>query len=109
MPQSLETKAEIQEMVMVNRNILTPQSNRPVMGIVQDSLTAATKMSKRDVFIEKVCGNRGSGDFLCRYELDFSKIAAFFSLAIEESQAENKARFVLDNYMYCPPPPPRRM
>lgn len=53
-PQSLETKAEIQEMMMVNRNILTPQSNRPVMGIVQDSLTAATKMTKRDVFIEKV-------------------------------------------------------
>lgn len=53
-PQSLETKAELQEMLMVPRNILTPQSNRPVMGIVQDSLTSATKMTKRDVFIEKV-------------------------------------------------------
>ena len=53
-PQSLETKAEIQEMLMVPRNILTPQSNRPVMGIVQDSLTSVTKMTKRDVFIEKV-------------------------------------------------------
>ena len=53
-PQSLETKAEIQEMIMVPRMILTPQSNRPVMGIVQDSLTAATKMTKRDVFLEKV-------------------------------------------------------
>ncbi len=64
-PQSLETKAEIQEMVMVNRNILTPQSNRPVMGIVQDSLTAATKMSKRDVFLEKVrVYGRGSGDVI---------------------------------------------
>jgi len=52
-PQSLETKAEIQEMMMVPRMILTPQSNRPVMGIVQDSLTAATKMTKRDVFLEK--------------------------------------------------------
>ena len=39
---------------MVPRNILTPQSNRPVMGIVQDSLTSVTKMTKRDVFIEKV-------------------------------------------------------
>lgn len=54
-PQSLETKAEIQELMMVHRNILTPQSNRPVMGIVQDSLTAATKFTKRDVFLEKVC------------------------------------------------------
>lgn len=53
-PQSLETKAEIQEILMVPRNILTPQSNRPVMGIVQDSLTSVTKMTKRDVFIEKV-------------------------------------------------------
>lgn len=54
-PQSLETKAEVQELLMVPRNIMTPQSNRPVMGIVQDSLTACSKMTKRDVFIEKVC------------------------------------------------------
>ena len=54
-PQSIETRAEIQELLMVSRNILTPQSNRPVMGIVQDSLTACTKFTKRDVFIEKVC------------------------------------------------------
>ena len=53
-PQSLETKAEIRELLMVHKNILTPQSNRPVMGIVQDSLTAATKFTKRDVFMEKV-------------------------------------------------------
>ena len=53
-PQSLETKAEIQELCMVPQMILTPQSNRPVMGIVQDSLTGATKMTKRDVFLEKV-------------------------------------------------------
>ena len=60
-PQSLETKAELQELLMVHRNILTPQSNRPVMGIVQDSLTAATKMTKRDVFLCKVRG-RGRGE-----------------------------------------------
>ena len=53
-PQSLETKAEVQELLMVPRNIMTPQSNRPVMGIVQDSLTACSMMTKRDVFIEKV-------------------------------------------------------
>ena len=53
-PQSMETRAEIQELMMVHRNILTPQSNRPVMGIVQDSMTAATKFTKRDVFLEKV-------------------------------------------------------
>lgn len=53
-PQSMETRAEIQELMMVHRNILTPQSNRPVMGIVQDSMTAATKFTKRDIFLEKV-------------------------------------------------------
>ena len=60
-PQSLETKAELQELLMVHRNILTPQSNRPVMGIVQDSLTAATKMTKRDVFLCKVRGRGREG------------------------------------------------
>jgi DNA-directed RNA polymerase II subunit RPB1 len=35
MPQSLLTRAEIEEMMKVELNILTPQSNRPVMGIVQ--------------------------------------------------------------------------
>lgn len=55
LPQSLETRAEIQELAMVPRMIVTPQSNRPVMGIVQDTLTAVRKFTKRDVFLERVC------------------------------------------------------
>lgn len=43
---------------MVPRMIVTPQSNRPVMGIVQDTLTAVRKFTKRDVFLERVCGTR---------------------------------------------------
>lgn len=39
---------------MVPRMIVTPQSNRPVMGIVQDTLTAVRKFTKRDVFLERV-------------------------------------------------------
>ena len=72
LPQSMETKAEIQvfstwvflklsiwkiffkEIAMVPRNILTPQANRPVMGIVQDTLTAVRKMTKRDTFVDAV-------------------------------------------------------
>lgn len=50
-PQSLETRAEIEQLAMVPRNIITPQSNKPVMGIVQDTLTAVRKMTKRDVFL----------------------------------------------------------
>lgn len=53
-PQSMETRAEVSELMLVPRQIITPQSNRPVMGIVQDTLTAVRKMTKRDVFIDKV-------------------------------------------------------
>lgn len=58
LPQSLETRAEIQELAMVPRMIVTPQSNRPVMGIVQDTLTAVRKFTKRDVFLERVSEGR---------------------------------------------------
>ena len=53
LPQSYEARAEILELALVPRLIITPQANRPVMGIVQDTLTASNKMTKRDVFIEK--------------------------------------------------------
>ncbi|CBY21019.1 unnamed protein product [Oikopleura dioica] len=52
-PQSMETRAEILQLALVPRLVVTPQSNRPVMGIVQDTLTAVRKMTKRDAFIEK--------------------------------------------------------
>ncbi|TMW63060.1 hypothetical protein Poli38472_005678 [Pythium oligandrum] len=52
-PQSLTARAEAQEMMMVHKVIITPQSNRPVMGIVQDSLLGVQKFTKRDVFVEK--------------------------------------------------------
>lgn len=53
-PQSMETRAEIENIHITSRQIITPQANRPVMGIVQDTLTAVRKMTKRDVFLEKV-------------------------------------------------------
>jgi DNA-directed RNA polymerase II subunit RPB1 len=53
LPQSVEAKAELSELMMVPRLMITPQSNRPVMGIVQDALTAVAKMTRRDVFLEK--------------------------------------------------------
>ena len=51
-PQSMETRAEILQLALVPRLVVTPQSNRPVMGIVQDTLTAVRKLTKRDTFIE---------------------------------------------------------
>uniref|UniRef100_A0A183BYI4 DNA-directed RNA polymerase subunit n=1 Tax=Globodera pallida TaxID=36090 RepID=A0A183BYI4_GLOPA len=52
LPQSLETRAEISEIAMASRQLITPQANKPVMGIVQDTLTAVRMMTKRDVFID---------------------------------------------------------
>lgn len=55
--QSVETRAEISEIMAVPRQIITPAANKPVMGIVQDTLCAAYKFTKRDIFIEYVCSN----------------------------------------------------
>ena len=52
-PQSITAQADADELMMVPRNIVTPQNNRNVMGIVQDALLGVTRMTKRDVFIEK--------------------------------------------------------
>ncbi|KAJ7944104.1 DNA-directed RNA polymerase subunit [Quillaja saponaria] len=52
-PQSLETRAEVLELMMVPKCIVSPQSNRPVMGIVQDTLLGCRKITKRDTFITK--------------------------------------------------------
>lgn len=68
LPQSLETKAEISNLALVPRMIITPQANRPVMGIVQDTLTAVRKMTKRDVFLDRVswkCKWWGGGNGYC--------------------------------------------
>ncbi|KAF4688082.1 DNA-directed RNA polymerase II subunit RPB1 [Perkinsus olseni] len=51
--QSHETRAEIRNIMMVPRQVVSPQGNRPVMGIVQDSLLACALLTKRDTFIEK--------------------------------------------------------
>ncbi|KAF9923536.1 hypothetical protein KVV02_002857 [Mortierella alpina] len=52
-PQSVETRAEITEICMVPRQIVSPQSNKPVMGIVQDTLCGIRKFTKRDCFLTK--------------------------------------------------------
>lgn len=52
-PQSLETKAEIKEIMAVPKQIVAPQSNKPCMGIVQDALLGVNRLTSRDTFIEK--------------------------------------------------------
>ena len=51
-PQTPETRAEAREIMAVPRNIVSPQANKPVIGIVQDTLLGARIMTKRDTFIE---------------------------------------------------------
>lgn len=52
-PCTHDARAEVKELMMVPKNIVSPQANRPVMGIVQDALLACRKMTMRDVFIDK--------------------------------------------------------
>jgi len=60
-PQSAETRAEAAEVMAVPRNIVSPQANKPVIGIVQDTLLGCRLMTKRDTFIEKARGAGGGG------------------------------------------------
>lgn len=52
-PQSEETRAEVNQLCMVPLNIVSPQRNGPLMGIVQDSLCGIYKITRRDVFLTK--------------------------------------------------------
>lgn len=52
-PQNLETKAEVMKIMHVPKQIVTPQSNRPVMGLVQDVLLGIKLLTLRDTFITR--------------------------------------------------------
>ena len=51
--QSHESRADALELMSVAKNIITPQANRPVMGIVQDSLLSSFMMTQPDVTLDK--------------------------------------------------------
>ena len=52
-PQSEETRAEVNQLCMVPLNIVSPQRNGPLMGIVQDTLCGIYKICRRDAFLTK--------------------------------------------------------
>lgn len=52
-PQTEETRAEVNQLCMVPLNIVSPQRNAPLMGIVQDTLAGVYKMTRRDCFLTK--------------------------------------------------------
>ncbi|TIA87040.1 hypothetical protein E3P99_03444 [Wallemia hederae] len=51
-PQSEETRAEMSQIASVTRQIVSPQANSPVMGIVQDALCGVRKLTLRDNFLD---------------------------------------------------------
>ncbi|CAI6339744.1 unnamed protein product [Periconia digitata] len=52
-PQSDETRAEVKNLCMVPLQIVSPQGNKPLMGIVQDTLCGIHKMCHMDVFMTR--------------------------------------------------------
>ncbi|KAF8820604.1 Dna-directed Rna polymerase II RPB1 [Cardiosporidium cionae] len=51
--QSHETRAEIKHLMMVPKQIVSPQGNKPVMGIVQDALLGISKFTSRGNFLSR--------------------------------------------------------
>ncbi|CAL5866804.1 DNA-directed RNA polymerase II subunit RPB1 [Penicillium psychrofluorescens] len=52
-PQGEESRAELSELALVPKNIVSPQRNGPLMGIVQDTLCGVYKICRRDTFLSK--------------------------------------------------------
>jgi DNA-directed RNA polymerase II subunit RPB1 len=52
-PQTLQARAEAIELMAVPKQIVTPQSNRPVIGLVQDTLVGSMLFTQRDVFFTR--------------------------------------------------------
>lgn len=52
-PQSHQTRAEVMELMLVPHNIVSPQGNKPVMGIVQDTLLGCMLFTQRDTFLRR--------------------------------------------------------
>ena len=52
-PQSVPARAEANMLMRVSKLVVSPQSSKPVMSIVQDSLLAVQRMTKRDTFMDK--------------------------------------------------------
>ncbi|KRH94948.1 RNA polymerase II largest subunit, partial [Pseudoloma neurophilia] len=53
MPQSYNTRTELKQLAIVNKQIISPQSNKPVMGIVQDSLIGIRLLTLGITFINE--------------------------------------------------------
>lgn len=52
-PQSVQTAMELRQLVHVPTQIISPGTNRPVIGIVQDTLLGANRFTKPGVYLTK--------------------------------------------------------
>lgn len=52
-PQSEESRSELKHLCMVPLNIVSPQKNSPLMGIIQDTLCGIYKICDKSVFVTK--------------------------------------------------------
>lgn len=52
-PQSHETRAEVMNLCAVPLNIVSPQKNGPLMGIVQDTMAGIYLITRRDVMLDQ--------------------------------------------------------
>jgi DNA-directed RNA polymerase II subunit RPB1 len=52
-PQNYQSKAEIMNLMHVPLQIVSPQNNRPVMGIVQDTLVGVYLFTLKNVFLDR--------------------------------------------------------
>ncbi|OHS99751.1 hypothetical protein TRFO_33743 [Tritrichomonas foetus] len=52
-PQSQAARAEVKHIMLVPNQIISPQGNKPIIGLVQDSLLASRLMTLKNVFLNR--------------------------------------------------------
>ena len=53
LPQTEEARAEAKTLMIVTQNLITPRSGEPLIGAIQDFITASYLITRRDVFYTK--------------------------------------------------------
>lgn len=64
-PQTEEARAEAIELMGVKHNLVTPKNGEPIISAIQDFITAAYILSRKDVFYD-----RGTFTNICMYMVD---------------------------------------
>ena len=52
-PQDLQSRTELEQLMSVTKNFCSAQSNKPVIGIIQDTLVGAYLFTNRDIFLTR--------------------------------------------------------